>query len=104
MKTVEKVARALAYSHYVKRFKAFDSNHVQMNVDANWHTFCDDAVAAISAMRDPEVKMLNAACKAMSPTNRPTDERVSNKQKHVRGTAASIIALNLILKRKRGNK
>ena len=102
MKTVEKVARALAYSHYVKRFKAFDSNHVQMNVDANWHTFCDDAVAAISAMRDPEVKMLSAACKAMSPTNRPTDERVSNKQKHRIRFNAMIEAAVPLTKKEKG--
>jgi len=40
------------------------------------------ARAAVKAMRVPNTKMLDAACKSMSPGWRPTPAHVSNKAKH----------------------
>lgn len=51
---VELAARKVATAHYAKRFdKPEDDPHVQMNVDANWHIFADDARIALSALSLP---------------------------------------------------
>ena len=50
--------------------------------DARYRAYIPEARAAIEAMREPDAKMLNAACAAMSPGKRPTPKRVSVKAKH----------------------
>ena len=55
---VERVARALATKHYADRFdKPAEDDHVQMNVDAGWGIFAEDARLAIEAMREPTFAM-----------------------------------------------
>lgn len=61
MEMIEKVARALCSKHYAARFdKPADDEHVQMNVNAGWHIFKEDARAAIEAMREPTEAMMRA--------------------------------------------
>jgi hypothetical protein len=50
------------------------------------------ARAAIGAMREPTVKMRQAASKAMSPGKRPTAEWMSNGEKHATRFRAMIDA------------
>lgn len=55
-----------------------------------------EARVAVEAMREPNKKMLKAACRALSPGRRPVPERVSSKVKYeIRWKAMVDAALGL---------
>jgi hypothetical protein len=52
---VEAAARAMCTRHYAQRFRKLEADeHVMSNVDANWHLFRDDALAALQAQHRGE--------------------------------------------------
>ena len=93
---LERVARAM-YAEYVREVIAW-AGIWKTDEDKSAATqrllspgkYYDDQIksrlpqarAAVEAMREPDIKMLNAACSAMSPGKRPTPDRVSVKSKH----------------------
>jgi len=55
---VERVARAIAASNFESDDPAYTSSHI----DANWDIYVEQARAAIEAMREPSLDMVDSAC------------------------------------------
>lgn len=71
---VERAARALATLHYTKRFaKPPYDGHVRTNVDGNWHTYSDEARAALKAAGPSAQQRVSEANVWQSMDSAPTD-------------------------------
>lgn len=78
---LEKACRAIAEDHYAKRFGTYPtSDHVKMNVDANWRDFQGDAVRVLRVYLDalpvPADREWNEAelCSDCPPEGYPTEK------------------------------
>lgn len=61
MNMIERVAKGIAQDYYMRRFKLpADNDLMTIELKGNWQLWANEAKAAIAAMREPDLKMIEA--------------------------------------------